>query len=148
MGLDMYLYKKEFVNPVKEDENKIIEWKNVFSKDEINSVELKEVSYIVLEVGYWRKVNAVHRWFVENIQHGVDNCATYYVNYAQLQELKELCLKALSDRDRAFEYLPPQSGFFFGSVEPDEWYFRGLEDTVKIISKLSPDGEYEYHSSW
>lgn len=23
-----------------------------------------------------------------------------------------------------------------------------LEDTVKIISKLSPDGEYEYHSSW
>ncbi len=67
MGLDMYLYKKEFVNPVKEDENKIIEWKNVFSKDEINSVELKEVSYIVLEVGYWRKVNAVHRWFVENI---------------------------------------------------------------------------------
>lgn len=39
MGLDMYLYKKEFVNPVKEDENKIIEWKNVFSKDEINSVD-------------------------------------------------------------------------------------------------------------
>lgn len=148
MGLDMYLYKKEFVNPVKEDENKIIEWKNVFSKDEINSVELKEVSYIVLEVGYWRKVNAVHRWFVENVQHGVDNCAAYYVTYAQLQELKELCLKALSDRDRAIEYLPPQSGFFFGSVEPDEWYFRGLEDTVKIISKLSPDGEYEYQSSW
>lgn len=148
MGLDMYLYKKEFVNPVKEDENKIIEWKNVFSKDEINSVELKEVSYIVLEVGYWRKVNAVHRWFVENIQHGVDNCAAYYVTYAQLQELKELCLKALSDRDRAIEYLPPQSGFFFGSVEPDEWYFQGLEDTVKIISKLSPDGEYEYQSSW
>ena len=147
MGLDMYLYKKEFVNPVKEDENKIIEWKNVFSKDEINSVELKEVSYIVLEVGYWRKVNAVHRWFVENIQHGVDNCAAYYVTYAQLQELKELCLKALSDRDRAIEYLPPQSGFFFGSVEPDEWYFQGL-DTVKIISKLSPDGEYEYQSSW
>ena len=148
MGLDMYLYKKEFVNPVKEDENKIIEWKNVFSKDEINSVELKEVSYIVLEVGYWRKVNAVHRWFVENVQHGVDNCAAYYVTYAQLQELKELCLKALSDRDRAIEYLPPQSGFFFGSVEPDEWYFQGLEDTVKIISKLSPDGEYEYQSSW
>lgn len=143
MGLDMYLYKKEFVHPVEEDENKIIEWKNVFSKDEINSVKLKDVSYIVLEVGYWRKVNAVHRWFVENVQHGVDNCAVYYVTYAQLQELKEL-----SDRDRAIEYLPPQSGFFFGSVEPDEWYFQGLEDTVKIISKLSPDGEYEYQSRW
>lgn len=95
MGLDMYLYKKEFVHPVEEDENKIIEWKNFYSKDEINSVKLKDVSYIVLEVGYWRKVNAVHRWFVENVQHGVDNCAAYYVTYAQLQELKEQCLKAL-----------------------------------------------------
>ena len=25
-------------------------------------------------VGYWRKQNAIHNWFVENVQDGIDDC--------------------------------------------------------------------------
>ena len=28
------------------------------------------------EVGYWRKANAIHGWFVRNVQNGKDDCGT------------------------------------------------------------------------
>ncbi|RMD67339.1 hypothetical protein D6833_00315 [Candidatus Parcubacteria bacterium] len=36
---------------------------------------------------YGRKVNAIHRWFVENVQGGEDDCGEYEVSREQLQEL-------------------------------------------------------------
>jgi hypothetical protein len=39
----------------------------------------------------WRKANAIHRWFVENVQHGVDDCRRAYVSREQLVELRDLC---------------------------------------------------------
>ena len=32
-----------------------------------------------VEVAYWRKANAIHGWFVYNIQDGVDDQNEYYV---------------------------------------------------------------------
>ena len=45
------------------------------------------------EVGYWRKANAIHRWLVENIQNGVDNCEYYEVTKEKLEELLETCIQ-------------------------------------------------------
>lgn len=45
------------------------------------------------EVGYWRKANAIHKWFVDNVQNGVDNCEYYEVSKEQLEELLETCVK-------------------------------------------------------
>jgi len=39
------------------------------------------------EVGYWRKANAIHKWFVDNVQNGEDDCQRYDVTPAQLTEL-------------------------------------------------------------
>ena len=43
-------------------------------------------------VAYWRKANAIHKWFVENVQDGVDDCGRYEVTKEQLQELLKICL--------------------------------------------------------
>ena len=47
--------------------------------------------YIYEEVGYWRKANAIHNWFCDNIQGGVDNCGSYEVTKVQLVNLLDIC---------------------------------------------------------
>lgn len=46
---------------------------------------------IIEEVGYWRKANAIHKWFVDNIQDGEDDCDYYEVAPEQLEELLNIC---------------------------------------------------------
>lgn len=42
-------------------------------------------------VAYWRKANAIHNWFVENVQNGVDDCGVYEVTKEDLEELLYAC---------------------------------------------------------
>lgn len=130
MGLDMYLYG------VKQE----------FKKHDYNIGGYKEST----EIGYWRKANAIHRWFVENCQDGIDNCATYYVGYEDLKELRNLCIRVLCKKESPEEILPTQEGFFFGITDYGEDYIYDLEETIKICNwALSQDFDYfEYHSSW
>ena len=44
-------------------------------------------------VGYWRKANQIHNWFVENVQDGIDDCGTYEVTEKQLVNLLNTCWK-------------------------------------------------------
>jgi hypothetical protein len=79
MGLDMYLSKKIYVRPDDRDEVKI-----AGAKTPVWEQKVKE---IVEEVGYWRKANAIHCWFVEHVQQGQDDCGEYDVSETQLREL-------------------------------------------------------------
>ena len=130
IGLDMFLYGVEYHSEYDEDNDKSY--------------------YVMTKEIYWRKANQIHRWFVENIQHNIDNCAMYYVSKRSLCELKELCEKVLEDKKLANELLPVGRGFFFGSVEYDEWYFSDLQETIEIIDwAISKEYDYfAYSSSW
>ena len=156
MGLDMYLSGKRYMSKVfrEDDEPKMNAIAALFPelKDRKgrwgDSSPVKEVS---IDVGYWRKANAIHDWFVREVQEGEDNCGYYYVSREQLQELKAVCEEVLADRSKARELLPPAAGFFFGSTEVDGYYFQDLEQTVKIIDEcltLPEQWDFEYHSSW
>ncbi len=46
-------------------------------------------------VGYWRKENHIHKWFVDNVQDGNDNCDMYIVSREQLEALRDVCKKVL-----------------------------------------------------
>lgn len=103
------------------------------------------------ELGYWRKANSIHRWFVENVQDGVDDCGEYKVSKTQLIMLYNLCDKILNDKSLAESLLPSQSGFFFGSVEYDNNYYSDLAETMSIIQnvlKLENTDYIYYNSSW
>ena len=59
--------------------------------DSLSHVKPERVKGIVEEVGYWRKANAIHDWFVQNVQDGRDECQCAYVSREHLRELLNVC---------------------------------------------------------
>ncbi len=150
MGLDMYLYAKQYTSKYFQEENnqKIIDVLPDVKNNIADNIGFIEISF---EIGYWRKANQIHNWFVKNVQNGTDDCSTYDVSVRQLKDLKLRCEQVLANRDLACEILPTVSGFFFGDTVYDNWYFQDIEDTIKIIDKclsLQGDWGFSYRSSW
>ena len=147
MGLDMYLTAKRYIYDF-DDSGKALREK--LDDLKVNGMKVKELSY---EAGYWRKANAIHKWFVDNVQEGTDNCGEYLVTTEQLEKLLELVNEVLRKRGKASELLPTTVGFFFGNVSYDEGYFDDLLQTKAIIENvLSIDDlhqyDFYYSSSW
>lgn len=146
MGLDMYLTGKRYLSKYDEKEKAQREELSKFFSDV--DFQPKEVSF---DVGCWRKANHIHKWFVDNIQEGEDDCKEYYVDTEKLVELLTLCKKVLETQDEAEDILPTQSGFFFGGEEYDEYYFETIKYTIEIIEKALKNKEnldFYYRSSW
>ena len=150
MGLDMYLTAKRYLSKYNPEDAKL--------RELVSAIDFGfpgEVEQISFEAMYWRKANAIHRWFVREEQEGVDNCAEYNVDTETLAELRDICNKVLVDPSKADELLPPQSGFFFGSTDVDEWYLEQLKYTVDrldVLLELPQVKEHNiafyYSSSW
>lgn len=96
MGLDMYLRKRTYVknwsHQAKNERHQITVKKGGKKHPHIIPDRIEE---IVEDVGYWRKANAIHQWFVQNVQEGKDDCKEYEVSKNQLQELLNLCNRVL-----------------------------------------------------
>lgn len=162
MGLDMYLNAKKYIHKVDwqqidrdglDNAKPTDEWQKIVELANLQDIAVNDVYGAQVEVvaAYWRKANQIHKWFVDNVQRGEDNCAEYYVSIDALKELRNTCMHALSTQDP--EVLPPQSGFFFGSTEIDEYYWQDIQGTVSKLNKIleSADIEkisYYYSSSW
>lgn len=153
MGLDMYLYGEIYLSEYFSSKDM------KYTIDKVMPGELQGlVKKVVFEVGYWRKANQVHRWFVENVQDGVDECQEYGITREHIEALKEACMEVLSTKvgklDVAAEVMPTASGFFFGSTEYDEYYLEDMEHTVHVcdlaleLLEKYPIMELSYHSSW
>lgn len=116
-------------------------------------IEMDKNNNILEEVGYWRKANQIHKWFVDNVQNGLDDCAEYYVSREKLKELLDTCIKVKENHGLAKKLLPVCNGFFFGSNEYDEYYYADIDDTINILQKIfkninSGVTDYYYSSSW
>lgn len=145
MGLDMYLNARKYL------------WSNDQLADAIsqNFPELGDgkIKQVTAEVGYWRKSNQIHKWFVDNVQNGEDDCGTYEVSMEKLQELLDIINIVLSDKSKASILLPVQSGFFFGNTDYDKYYFDDLQYTKELLEKVINNESLkhwyiEYTSSW
>lgn len=127
MGLDMYLYAQDTTEPETE----------------------------AFEIAYWRKANAIHNYFVEVAQGGIDDCNEYEVSLGQLRALVHDC-KMLLTKDETLDpeaILPTVQGFFFGTYEYDDWYYGYLQETVDMLTPILEDEDVEdfkfyYSSSW
>ena len=151
MGLDMYLMRRKYVknweHTPKERQFKV-HGKAMIGQEIIN---LSDLSYLEFEAIYWRKANAIHKWFVDNVQKGKDDCGSYDVDTDNLEDLLMTIDVCLDSKDECHKLLPTQNGFFFGSEEYDEYYFENLErtrDEINILLSNYPDDEYVYKSSW
>ena len=173
MGLDMYLVRKKYVGAEYKHRN-VKGTIYITIGDKQMPVDFDRVSYIEESVGYWRKANAIHNWFVENVQDGVDNCGNYYVSTEQLKELLELCKKVkkiakvkdgeheedriIENEEEVEELLPTCEGCFFGTTTYDGWYMQDIDYTIDLLKKLLKEekelnelgfySDFEYSSSW
>ncbi len=138
MGLDMYLEGVKYISAYEKINGKFVKTRK---RQVVKTLEI-----------YWRKANAIHNWFVNNIQEGEDDCRYYELEEEQLIELRNTCKKVLRDNSLKEELLPTQEGFFFGGTDYDEYYYNDLKETVKEIDRLlSMNDKYdwfEYCSSW
>ena len=150
MGLDMYLNKHTYVKHWEHNGDNNYEV-TVTKAGNPTNIDPKKVKYIIEEAGYWRKANQIHRWFVDNVQNGVDNCGDYYVSTDDLEKLLEVCIAVKLNHEQADTLLPSTSGFFFGNTEYDEWYFKDIDNTIEILKEAladESDSSYYYSSSW
>jgi len=153
MGLDMYLEARNYIGYSKNP--KVLELKSMMRDifPETSEFEDDQFSYATVEVGYWRKANSIHKWFVNNVQNGKDDCGDYHVNSGDLVKLRDICIEVLNDRSLASELLPTQPGFFFGSLDyDDDYYFQQINSTIEILNRALEFTEkgwsIYYSSSW
>jgi hypothetical protein len=157
MGLDMYLKAERYLDGWKhhtEAERKL--YADCLALVGLTPADVATEGApsgnIAFNVGYWRKANAIHGWFVTNVQDEIDECQPHNVSREQLKKLREACQLALTSADKAGEVLPTRSGFFFGSTEYDEYYKQDLKDTIVIVdrclSSAFENWSFEYCSSW
>lgn len=148
----MYLSKRTYLNRFQNEDG----WNVIVTRHgKPTSIDSKKVSYIEEEFGYWRKANAIHSWFVENVQNKVDDCGEYRVGKDDFEKLADICKQIIEDPEKSEMLLPTKSGFFFGSVEYDEYYLGSIRETLGICEqalaclKNKEEGSvFIYHSSW
>lgn len=172
MGLDMYMSKKTYVKQWshnKKSEQFTVNVKKGTKK--YDKIKPERVSYIVEEVGYWRKFNALHNWFVQNVQDGEDRCQESYIPNEKMRELIETLQKVKEvyekspkkkvqvksgwsngektfyevevpeDTDTLDELFSTTSGFFFGGTEYDEYYIEQVNETIDLLTELLKEDE-------
>lgn len=149
MGLDMYLTAERYYMGEKyfNDPAGV----RIFDAAVADVPEGYTVKAVRVEAAYWRKANQIHAWFVDNVQNGEDECRPHYVEREKLQELIDLCKRAIETKDASL--LTPRGGFFFGSTEIDEYYWDDLQNTIDQLFKAlrsfdEKDWTFEYCSCW
>jgi hypothetical protein len=158
MGLDMYLEVRRTLRTYEwDDQYEKVE--NQFGQSLVSLAGMEhlagqENASVSIEVNaiYWRKVNSIHQWFVDNIGKGVDECQRMYVKRKDLEDLRDLVKDTLIHRNKASVTLPTQGGFFFGSTEYDEYYWSDLEYTAKeldrVLANAKESDDFFYQASW
>lgn len=172
----MYLTKKTYVqnwNHMSDSEKHTITVKQGGKKR--TDIKPERISYIIEQVGYWRKFNALHKWFVDNCGEGVDNCQEMYVERKRIEELLVNLIEIRNSLDKSpktfkkvkvgfqggepimedwevytdvskvQELLPPTDGFFFGSTDIDKWYYEDITETINLFKDLLKEENGDYY---
>ena len=161
MGLDMYLYRREYISGWDWNDNpkEMKMYSDILEYTGAERCVGSPHAQVEICVAYWRKANAIHGYFVKEHGGGVDECQSIYVTKEDLMNLRLACNNVLMApagvkmEDVASDYnLSPTPGFFFGSYEMDDWYMEDLRLTMKQIDiVLATSGEYSdfiYRASW
>lgn len=99
MGLDMYLKANLFCaggyDHSRDEEKQMFH--DLLRVVGIEPEKAEKSIEVSVTIGYWRKANAIHEWFVEHCQDGEDDCRDAYVSREKLEELKATCQRVLSE---------------------------------------------------
>lgn len=153
MGLDMYLARKTWVRQNEWDTNPQPVTSVTANGVPHPLIRPERVSWVTEEMAYWRKANHIHKWFVDNVQGGTDDCGEYDVTVEELTALRDLCKRALALADTNEILLPPEAGFFFGGTDITPWYWEDIDTTIKQLDAILAEDDgvtpfhYTYHAT-
>jgi len=105
------------------------------------------------EVAYWRKFNALHAWFVNNLQDGIDDCqVSRQITKDDLEKLIYTLESVKESPIVANVILPTSGGFFFGSTSYDSYFMQDVESSIPIfkdlLEQVNEGSIFYYQSSW
>jgi DNA topoisomerase IA len=110
MGQDMYLEAKRHLPPydaglapVRQAIGRAMGYTPPKEKPG-NDATLMEITDVIVRVGYWRKCDPLHQWFVSNVLESYDDCRAAYVSPEVLAELEERLDGVREDPERASEH--------------------------------------------
>lgn len=91
------------------------------------------------DVGYWRKANAIHAWFVDNVQDGEDDCEPHEVSKEQLMKLYLICKTIVTESTLAPDKVINGQRFNNETGEWENIYVDGYIITnPELAAKLLP----------
>lgn len=150
MGLDMYLEAKRYLapcdprtEPMRRAIGAAIGYMPTKEKPG-QDASLMEVSGVTVRVGYWRKFDALHQWFVSNVQEGVDDCRPAFVAVDTLIELETQLERACDD--------PTSVSERFTADADETLEISEVDYTLKVLhhaKQLQEQGwDIYYRASW
>lgn len=145
MGLDQYLSVRKYIPRVdwKQDlayQEDTPEFRNIVDNNGLRDFVVPggySGAFIEMVVVKWRKANAIHRFFVDNLAGGKDECQPIFVPPSAIDQLVEISDFVITHPEQAEDMLPTQQGFFFGDTDYDEYYFDVLVDTRDELKRLA-----------
>jgi len=146
MYLEKHNYVKNWDHDKPAEKHEItIKKGNLIRKD----IKPNRISYVIEELGQWRKANAIHKWFVDNVQSGNDDCKIYYVGEDKLKKLLGSCNEVIKASKLVDGMVTNGSTFKDGKQIPIKEKGKYIENS-EVAMKLLPCaegfffGQYEY----
>ncbi|NQU84076.1 MAG: hypothetical protein HQ536_05195 [Parcubacteria group bacterium] len=182
MGLDMYLTKKTYVKNWDHMSKKEKHQITIKKGEKNTNIKPERISYITEQVMYWRKANQIHNWFknLDSFSEDTQEGDVSVEDLKKLLETVNKVLKNsklvkgkikngqtstkdgwedimedgeyIEDPSTAKKLLPTSEGFFFGSQDYDQYYYKNLKDTQKELTELlkenNDNADFYYLASW
>ena len=170
MGLDMYLYAEKYESKYRDKTLSYPkELEELLKKTNKYHIASKTTTY---KIGYWRKFNALHYYIINHFAYGKDEGQKIYLLKSDLLEILEVLKKVeksfetakikeekddyiIYENPIAEKLLPTKDGFFFGSLDYDNFYLDDIKISIKIfeeVLKLLEERPEEYviyyQASW
>lgn len=144
MGLDMYLTRS--IRGYRKADGTISHNMKDYKTDKFGRGNAVTES---VEVAYWRKANMIHRWFMNNVCHGEEDCREYDVSLENIKELLGICKNILKIVKGAKMVVPKNLKDAYLKQHPNGELTTTLQDTsYKFFNKSSTSKDFKTLDIW
>lgn len=122
MGLDAWLYKEHYVKnwDFEKTKNSVEVRRDGKIREDIDP---KRIVTVTEEVAYWRKANAIHKWFIDKCADGDEGRRRMWVSTECLEELLKTVNKVLESCELVDGEV--ESGWMFEHEKVKKLYRKG-----------------------
>jgi len=141
MGLDMYLYKRNYVQKWEhQTPEKTFDVSVKRGGIRYPNIKPERIVYVIEKVGQWRKFFPLNEWFFDNCGDGGDS-RELNVDREKLIEVLGLLKEQVRNPDK----------YILNGMNENKWHYEQAEETIQLLEDiLSEDDsdDFYYYASW